>query len=230
MSKIHISIEGMSGAGKSEAGKLLALPPLVYKVNKALPEPYRTVKFFEERARDNPFLKDFYSSGMAEEYAFASQMFYLQARFVTNVAIKKWDGGIALEDRSIYGDMTFAENLYNMGKLSSDSFKEYMRIKEAIWNKYGLKGPDGIILLSVSLDTSLKRLRERGTGEKIDEKYWESLLSLYESKFKEIKKTVPVIEIDANIDFWQDESYMYNIAKEVNSLVKKILRKKNILY
>jgi deoxyadenosine/deoxycytidine kinase len=222
MSKIHISIEGMSGAGKSEAGKLLALPPLVYKVNKALPEPYRTVKFFEERAGDNPFLKDFYSSGMAEEYAFASQMFYLQARFVTNVAIKKWDGGIALEDRSIYGDMTFAENLYNMGRLSSDSFKEYMRIKEAIWNKYGLKGPDGIILLSVSLDTSLKRLRERGTGEKIDEKYWESLLYLYESKFKEIKKTIPVIEIDANIDFWQDESYMYNIAKEVNSLVKKI--------
>jgi deoxyadenosine/deoxycytidine kinase len=167
---------------------------------------------------------------MAEEYAFASQMFYLQARFVTNVAIKKWDGGIALEDRSIYGDMTFAENLYNMGRLSSDSFKEYMRIKEAIWNKYGLKGPDGIILLSVSLDTSLKRLRERGTGEKIDEKYWESLLYLYESKFKEIKKTIPVIEIDANIDFWQDESYMYNIAKEVNSLVKKILRKKNLLY
>jgi len=224
MAKLHLSIEGISAAGKSEAGRLLAMPPLVFKVNKSLPEEYKSVKFFEERAGENPFLKDFYKSGMAEEYSFASQMFYLQARLVTNANIKRWNGGIALEDRSIYGDMIFAENLYTMKKLNKQAFDEYMKVKEVIWSSYKLKDPDAIVLFSVSLKTCLKRLQERGTGEKIDEEYWGAILSLYKSKFKDIRKKIPVVEINANIDFWQDENYMQDVAEEVNKLVKKLIK------
>ena len=224
MAKLHLSIEGISAAGKSEAGRLLAMPPLVFKVNKSLPEEYKSVKFFEERAGENPFLKDFYKSGMAEEYSFASQMFYLQARLVTNANIKRWNGGIALEDRSIYGDMIFAENLYTMKKLNKQAFDEYMKVKEVIWSSYKLKDPDAIVLFSVSLKTCLKRLQERGTGEKIDEEYWGAILSLYKSKFKDIRKRIPVVEINANIDFWQDENYMQDVAEEVNKLVKKLIK------
>jgi deoxyadenosine/deoxycytidine kinase len=224
MARLHISIEGISAAGKTEAGRLLAMPPLVFRVNKSLPEEYKSVKFFEERAGENPFLKDFYKSGMAEEYSFASQMFYLQARLVTNANIKRWNGGIALEDRSIYGDMIFAENLYRMKKLNKQAFEEYMKVKEVIWSSYKLKDPDAIVLFSVSLKTCLKRLQERGTGEKIDEDYWGAILSLYKSKFKDIRKRIPVVEINANIDFWQDENYMQDVAKEVNKLVKKLIK------
>jgi len=226
MAKLHLSLEGISAAGKSEAGKLLAMPPLVFKVNKSLPEEYKSVKFFEERAGDNPFLKDFYRSGMAEEYSFASQMFYLQARLITNANIKRWDGGIAIEDRSIYGDMIFAENLFRMKKLNKEVFEEYLKVKEVIWNSYKLKDPDAIVLFSVSLKTCLKRLKERNTGEKIDEEYWGAILSLYNSKFAEIKKRIPVIEINANIDFWQNENYMQDVAKEINKLVKRLISRK----
>lgn len=226
MAKIHLSIEGLSAAGKTEAGRLLSMPPLVFKVNKSLPEEYRTVKFFEERASENPFLKDFYMSGMAEEYSFASQMFYLQARFVTCSNIARWKGGIALEDRSIYGDMIFAENLYRMKKLNKKAYEKYIDLKNSIWEMYKLKDPDAIVLFSVSLKTCLERLKERKTGEKIDEDYWGSILEMYDEKFKEIKKKIPVITINANIDFWQDENYMEDVAKEVNSLVKTIINKK----
>ena len=219
---MHVSIEGVSAAGKSEAGRLLAMPPLVFKVNKLLPDELKSVKFFEERASQNPFLKDFYNSGMAEEYSFASQMFYLQARLVTNANIQRWNGGIALEDRSIYGDAIFAENLFVLGKLDSRAYEEYVRAKERIWEIYKLKDPNGIVLFNISLKTCLKRLQERGTGEKIDGVYWGSVLDLYQKRFDEIGKKIPILKIDANVDFWQNENYMEDMAKEINSFLKKI--------
>ncbi len=222
MAKMHVSIEGISAAGKSEAGKLLAMPPLVFKVNKLLPDELKTVKFFEERASQNPFLNDFYNSGMAEEYSFASQMFYLQARLVTNANIKRWNGGIALEDRSKYGDALFAENLYLLGKLDKRAYELYVQTKDKIWEIYELKDPNGIVLFNVSLKTCLKRLKERGTGEKIDSDYWGSILNLYEKRFREIGKSIPVLKIDANVDFWQNENYMEDMAKEINSFLKKL--------
>ncbi|MGB9614599.1 MAG: deoxynucleoside kinase, partial [Fervidobacterium sp.] len=120
----------------------------------------------------------------------------------------------------------FAENLYRMKKLNKKAYEKYIDLKNSIWEMYKLKDPDAIVLFSVSLKTCLERLKERKTGEKIDEDYWGSILEMYDEKFKEIKKKIPVITINANIDFWQDENYMEDVAKEINSLVKTIINKK----
>lgn len=223
MATIHLAIEGLSAAGKSEVGKLLEMPMLVFKVHKGLPEGICRVKFFKERVGDNPFLKGFYSEGMQEMSAFASQMFFLHARVMTSAHLQKWKGGIAIEDRSIFGDEIFAENLRDTGKMRPEAFMEYRRHRAELMKIYGVREPDGIILLDVSLDTCLARLKERETGETLDPTYWGPLVDLYSKRFGEIEKKIPTIRIDANTNFLVDESYAMGIADQTNALIKRIL-------
>lgn len=228
MSTVHIAIEGISGSGKTDLGSLLEKPPLLFSFTRGVefqsgvPE----VKFFKERADQNPFLKDFYESGMKESLAFASQMFYLNARFVTNMNIKSYNG-IALEDRSIFGDLIFAKNLYDIGKLSRDAFNEYCRHRDSLIKIYDIKEPDGIIFLDINIDTCLNdRLKKRKTGESLDYDYWNGILNQYRDEFKKISERIPTIWIDANTDFIKNENYVKDVAKKANALLKKIIHKK----
>ncbi|MCS7109474.1 MAG: deoxynucleoside kinase [Candidatus Micrarchaeota archaeon] len=228
MAFLHIAIEGISGSGKTDLGSLLEKPPLVFSFTRGIqfengvPE----VKFFRERVDQNPFLKDFYESGMKESYAFASQMFYLNARFVTNMNIKGYNG-IALEDRSIFGDLIFAKNLCTIGKLSKEAFDEYCRHRKKIMEVYDIKEPDGIIFLDINIDTCLnERLKKRKTGESLDYDYWNGLLIQYREEFKKICERIPSIWIDANTDFLKNENYVKNVAKKANFLLKRILEKR----
>lgn len=230
MAKIHIAIEGLSAAGKTDVGGLLAKPPLVFKVNRDLPEDIRRVKFFEERVNDNPYKKDFYESGMMEVYAFMSQIFYLQARVVTGANVKRWDGGIAIEDRSIFGDEIYEENLHNLGKLSEPAHAIYRGLRRDVTGLYQIGEPDGVLMLGVSSETCIKRLKERRTGETLDLDYWGRLLELYNARFREIAKRIPTEWIDANPDYLQDERYVEHIAERMNLLVKRILDRKGISY
>jgi deoxyadenosine/deoxycytidine kinase len=223
MATVHLATEGLSAAGKSEVGKLLEMPMLVFKVHKGLPEGISRVKFFKERVGDNPFLKGFYSEGMQEMSGYMSQMFFLHARVMTSAHLQKWSGGIAIEDRSIFGDEIYAENLRDRGRLRPESFVEYKRHRDESMRIYGVREPDGIILLDITLDTCLKRLKERETGETLDPDYWGPLVDLYAKRFAEIEKRIPTVRIDANIDFLVDESYAMQIADETNALVKRIL-------
>jgi len=223
MATIHLAIEGPSTAGKSEVGKLLEMPMLVFKVHEGLPEGIRKVKFFKERVGDNPFLKGFYSEGMQEMSGFASQMFFLHARVMTSARLQKWNGGIAIEDRSIFGDEIFAENLRDKGRLKPEAFLEYKRHRAELMRIYGVREPDGIIILDISLDTCLKRLRERETGETLDPDYWGPLVDLYAKRFGELENRIPTVRIDANTDFLVEESYAMQIANQTNALIKRIL-------
>ena len=226
MAKIHIAVEGISGSGKTDLGTLLEKPPLLFSFIRGLnldPE----VKFFRERVDQNPFLKDFYESGMKESFAFASQMFYLNARFVTNMNIKNYEG-IALEDRSIFGDGLFAKNLHDMGKLGKDAYEEYCRHRSSLTEIYKINEPDGIIFLDISVDTCInERLKKRKTGEALDYDYWGSLISQYRDEFKLVSQRIPTIWIDANIDFLKDEKYVKNVTRKANNLLKRIIEKKN---
>jgi deoxyadenosine/deoxycytidine kinase len=225
MARIHIAIEGLSAAGKTDVGSLLAKPPLVFKVNKGLPEDLRKVRFFEERVNDNPYKKDFYESGMMEVYALMSQIYYLQARVVTGANIMRWDGGIAIEDRSIFGDATYEENLYKMKKLSKKAHDIYCNFRKDITEAYKIREPDGILMLDISLKTCIKRLKERKTGETLDFHYWGNLLKRYKEKFRSLEKRIPIEWVDANPDYFQDEQYMEHVAERLNTLIKRIIEK-----
>jgi len=222
--RVHISIEGISGSGKSDLGVLLEKPPLVFSLKRDLPP--MPVRFFEERVNQNPFLKDFYEGGMKEVYAMASQMYYLNARIVMGANIQRFNG-LALEDRSIFGDYVFAKNLHDIGKLSHGAFGTYCEYRDSMMKTYGLNGPDGVIFLDISVDTCInERLKKRGTGEALDYDYWGRLIDEYRKEFRSISAHTPTIWIDANVDFLSDEDYVESVSKKANGLIRDIMAKR----
>lgn len=141
---MHIAIVGNIGAGKTTLTGLLA---------KHLGwEPQ-----FEE-VEDNPYLEDFYSD--MKRWSFNLQIFFLNSRFRHIVELQKGNVNI-IQDRTIYEDAyIFAENLHDMGLMTSRDFENYSHIFESIVSF--IKPPDLLIYLKASVPTLVDNIQLRG--------------------------------------------------------------------
>jgi len=141
---MHIAIVGNIGAGKTTLTGLLA---------KHLGwEPQ-----FEE-VEDNPYLEDFYSD--MKRWSFNLQIFFLNSRFRHIVELQKRHANI-IQDRTIYEDAyIFAENLHDMGLMTTRDFENYSNIFESIVSF--IKPPDLLIYLKASVPTLVDNIQLRG--------------------------------------------------------------------
>ncbi|MEH6308497.1 deoxynucleoside kinase [Olivibacter sp. CPCC 100613] len=141
---MHIAIVGNIGAGKTTLTGLLA---------KHLGwEPQ-----FEE-VEDNPYLEDFYSD--MKRWSFNLQIFFLNSRFRHIVELQKRNANI-IQDRTIYEDAyIFAENLHDMGLMTTRDFQNYSDIFESIVSF--IKAPDLLIYLKASVPTLVDNIQLRG--------------------------------------------------------------------
>lgn len=141
---MHIAIVGNIGAGKTTLTGLLA---------KHLGwEPQ-----FEE-VEDNPYLEDFYSD--MKRWSFNLQIFFLNSRFRHIVELQKRNANI-IQDRTIYEDAyIFAENLHDMGLMTTRDFQNYSNIFESIVSF--IKAPDLLIYLKASVPTLVDNIQLRG--------------------------------------------------------------------
>lgn len=141
---MHIAIVGNIGAGKTTLTGLLA---------KHLGwEPQ-----FEE-VEDNPYLEDFYSD--MKRWSFNLQIFFLNSRFRHIVELQRRNANI-IQDRTIYEDAyIFAENLHDMGLMTTRDFQNYSNIFESIVSF--IKAPDLLIYLKASVPTLVDNIQLRG--------------------------------------------------------------------
>lgn len=141
---MHIAVVGNIGAGKTTLTSLLA---------KHLSwEPQY------EAVDDNPYLEDFYSD--MKRWSFNLQIFFLNSRFRHMRELQERDINI-IQDRTIYEDAyIFAENLHDMGLMSSRDFKNYSNIFESIVSF--IKPPDLLIYLKASVPTLVNNIQLRG--------------------------------------------------------------------
>lgn len=141
---MHIAIVGNIGAGKTTLTALLA---------KHLGwEP----QF--EAVENNPYLEDFYSD--MKRWSFNLQIFFLNSRFQHIVALQQRNANI-IQDRTIYEDAyIFAENLHDMGLMTSRDFENYSNIFESIVSF--IKPPDLLIYLKASVPTLVDNIQLRG--------------------------------------------------------------------
>ncbi|QNL48681.1 deoxynucleoside kinase [Olivibacter sp. SDN3] len=141
---MHIAIVGNIGAGKTTLTALLA---------KHLGwEP----QF--EAVEDNPYLEDFYSD--MKRWSFNLQIFFLNSRFRHILELQKRNANI-IQDRTIYEDAyIFAENLHDMGLMTSRDFDNYSSIFESIVSF--IKPPDLLIYLKASVPTLVDNIQLRG--------------------------------------------------------------------
>ena len=141
---MHIAIVGNIGAGKTTLTRLMA-KQLGYEPQ------YEAVKH-------NPYLEDFYSD--MKRWSFNLQIFFLNSRFQHMLQLQKEKKNI-IQDRTIYEDAyIFAENLHDMGLMSTRDFENYSGIFESVLEF--ISPPDLLIYLRASVPTLVNNIQLRG--------------------------------------------------------------------
>lgn len=141
---MHIAIVGNIGAGKTTLTSLLA--------------KHLNMEPQFEAVENNPYLEDFYSD--MKRWSFNLQIFFLNSRFRHIVELQKRDANI-VQDRTIYEDAyIFAENLHDMGLMTTRDFENYSNIFESILSF--VRPPDLLVYLKASVPTLVHNIQLRG--------------------------------------------------------------------
>jgi deoxyadenosine/deoxycytidine kinase len=141
---MHIAIVGNIGAGKTTLTELLS--------------KHFTWEAQYEAVDNNPYLEDFY--GDMKRWSFNLQIYFLNSRFQQLIELQQGDKNI-IQDRTIYEDAyIFAENLHDMGLMSSRDYENYRAIFDNITTF--IKPPDLLIYLKASVPTLVNNIQRRG--------------------------------------------------------------------
>jgi deoxyadenosine/deoxycytidine kinase len=171
---MHIAIVGNIGAGKTTLTGLLA-------------KNYQWEALYEA-VDNNPYLEDFYSD--MKRWSFNLQIYFLNSRFQQIVDIQNFNRDV-IQDRTIYEDAyIFAENLHEMGLMTSRDYENYRAIFENITSF--IKPPDLLVYLKASVPTLVNNIQRRGRDyeasiridylSKLNEKYDEWIKNYNQGK------------------------------------------------
>jgi deoxyadenosine/deoxycytidine kinase len=203
---MHIAIVGNIGAGKTTLTEMLA-------------HNYGWEPLFEA-VDNNPYLEDFYSD--MKRWSFNLQIYFLNSRYRQIVDIQK-SGRNILQDRTIYEDAyIFAENLHDMGLMTTRDYENYESIFENI-TEY-IKPPDLLVYLKASVPTLVSNIQRRGReyeiGIRLD--YLSKLNEKYDKWIKNYKLGKLLILDKDNLDFANNTEDMATIVqlieREINGL------------
>jgi deoxyadenosine/deoxycytidine kinase len=204
---MHLAIVGNIGAGKTTLTEMLA-------------KNYGWDPLFEA-ADNNPYLEDFYSD--MKRWSFNLQIYFLNSRFKQITEIQKSKRNI-IQDRTIYEDAyIFAENLHDMGLMTTRDYENYQAIFDNI--TAFIKAPDLLVYLKASVPTLVNNIQRRGreyeSGIRLD--YLSKLNDKYEKWIKGYKLGKVLILDKDKLDF-------ANNTEDMASIVEKIEREINGLF
>src|ERR1700744_2787845 len=141
---MHIAIVGNIGAGKTTLAELLA-------------KSYGWEPLYEA-VDNNPYLEDFYND--MKRWSFNRQIYFRNSRYRQLIDLQKSNRNI-IQDRTIYEDaFIFAENLHDMGLMTSRDYENYRAIFDNITSF--IKPPDLLVYLKASVPTLVNNIQRRG--------------------------------------------------------------------
>ena len=148
-----IVLEGLIGAGKSTLGQRLV--EFLRSIN------LKSTWFPEFK---NQKLLDQYLSNM-QQYAYDFQVIMVRERInvYKHAFLKAKNGSIVFIDRSILGDLTFAEMQHKKGFISDDEFDVYLDLIKC----EHLYEPDLILFLECNPETCMNRLLKRDNRSEV---------------------------------------------------------------
>uniref|UniRef100_UPI0026ED3A88 deoxynucleoside kinase n=1 Tax=Limosilactobacillus gastricus TaxID=227942 RepID=UPI0026ED3A88 len=216
------TLSGIIGSGKTSLTTLLA-------------DRLGTKPFFEP-VDDNPVLPLFYKGNeiAAEKraagdqnatnpYAYLLQTFFLNRRFAMIKQAMQNDNNIL--DRSIYEDEIFMRMNTDMGnatKVEYDIYKSLLNnMLEELPYAAHKKAPDLMIMIDVSYETMVKRIKKRGREyEQIENDaslvdYYQTLLSYYD-RWKDEYDASPLLIIDGDqYDFMNNAADQQTVLQSI---------------
>ena len=203
---MHIAIVGNIGAGKTTLTELLA-KHLGYQAH------------FED-VDHNPYLEDFYND--MKRWSFNLQIYFLNNRFQQIMDIQSNKRNI-IQDRTIYEDAyIFAENLHDMGLMTSRDYENYRAIFDNLTSF--IKPPDLIIYLKASVPTLVNNIQRRGrdyeAGIRLD--YLSKLNEKYKKWIDNYKEGKLLVLDKDKLDFANEPEdlgfVIQSIEREINGL------------
>lgn len=184
-----IIMAGTIGAGKSNLTRILS--------------EHLGTKAFYEPVEENPILPLYYSD--MKRYAFLLQIYFLNKRFRMIKKAMQDDNNVL--DRSIYEDALFFHMNVEKGNATQEEAAVYDDLLDNMMEELPYashkKAPDLLVYIDVSLDTMLKRIRQRGRSyEQIEtdpslKEYYEDLVKHYKVWYEDYHIS-PKIRIDGD--------------------------------
>ena len=205
---MYIAIAGNIGSGKTSLTEILT-------------ERFRAKAYYEDI--NNPYISDFYDD--MNRWSFNFQIYFLGSRIKQTLEIQQREGYV-IQDRTIYEDAhIFADNLHQMGLMSSRDFGTYMKIFDLATHL--VPTPDLLIYLRASVPTLVSQILKRGRSYEmsIDIDYLERLNTKYNNWIGNIYKgEVLTIDIDDK-DFVMNPGIVDGIVAYIKDLEEN---KKNL--
>jgi len=178
-----IAIEGPIGVGKTSLAEKLRSEFNFY--------------LLKEIVEENPFLDKFYDN--IDEWSFQTEMFFLCNRFKQ---LEDIESNYLKKDHPVVADYHIFKNLiFARRTLDKDKLDKYEQIFNILTKDMIM--PNIIIYLHASLDTLLKRIRQRGRDieQNIQASYLAQLTQDYEEymdHFEMVHPHIPIICIDGD--------------------------------
>lgn len=200
---MYIAIAGNIGSGKTTLTQMLTAR-------------YDAKCYLEES--NNPYIGDFYED--MNRWSFNLQIYFLGSRIRQTLDMLSDRGqGVIIQDRTIYEDAhIFADNLHQMGLMSSRDIETYMKMFRLVTSL--IPKPDLLIYLKASVPTLISQIRKRGREYEmnIDEKYLKRLNDKYNDWVENIYAgEVLVIDKDSE-DYVSDPAVLDAICARLDAI------------
>lgn len=240
-SPVRISIEGNIATGKSTFIKILedAASSEDWEIT---PEPvsqWTQIDGEQPQSGKKTLLDKFYSDPKRWAYTFESFTFMSRLNIEKERSQRATTVSCSINERSVYSSKyIFARNCFETGLMTETEWAIYQEWSSYLLNSLGELQLDGFIYLRADPKTCSGRMAKRGRPEEqgvtidylnqLHEKH-EAWLHRREFSNENIMSDIPILEIDCDVEFHDDEEIKQRMLEQVRQFVKKLQASKRAL-